>query len=221
MKQKRLNKLYATGVFFSFIGLVLIIGLFLKKSNIFDKNPQAVPLTIKQDQIPHMRQVISSASGGKFEVNNIGVDLPAGFTNQDVVISYSQVTGNKVLANHQVGAMFDLRAKKLNTSTVPGQVNPENYISEFNKDLTISVSLDEDLLAKVNLNKLSLYYFDTEAQRWEKVDSEFNSDAGQLLASVDHFTLFVLAAGDPNAGVNQPAENFIVDDQDGPPAFVQ
>ncbi|HEX7018166.1 MAG TPA: DUF6531 domain-containing protein [Patescibacteria group bacterium] len=178
--------------------------------NPFSPGPQAVYLEPVHELTAIGRQKVSADQGGTFAVNKLQLALPAGFTDQDVVVSYRRVDSPKLVANYQVGSMFDLKAR-----TEAGEP-----VTQFDQPLTLTLDLSQVPRHLLDIDQLGIYFFDEEAHQWQPLDSHFDEGTGQLIAQTTHFTVFMAAAGDPNEGVTQTVSDpLIIDDQD-PTGFV-
>jgi len=233
-------------VAFLFLTLFVIIGasIFfkLRRQRLSRSTIKPISLKVKQKQIPYARQVIKAAAGGELIVNNLTINFPAEFSHQDITASYRRLNNSTIKVNHQVSDLFELTASKWDENTSQDSQNTQNVIaqndhgqkiSQFDKNLEIRYQLSADdfpnykgdktalynKLAKQN--KLALYFFNTDTNQWEKLESKFDPDTQELIAYTNHFTVFVAADEDPNQGVQQATEqSLIIDDSDPEPLFV-
>jgi YD repeat-containing protein len=174
--------------------------------------PQPVALTPKMGSVGYQRQKIAAATGGKVTTDQVTVELPANFTDQDVVVAYRTLATQKLAANHAVGGMFELTAKK---------VDGNQQVTQFNQPLSISIALSEEQEKEVTTSKLQLYFFNEQNKTWEALSSRYDKSTNTLVATTTHFTVFLAADGNPNQGITQStAADFIVDDGDQEPAFI-
>ncbi|HYD34962.1 MAG TPA: DUF6531 domain-containing protein [Vitreimonas sp.] len=165
--------------------------------------PEAIDIQVKQHQIPYVRQAITP-QGGTITADQTTVVFPEGYSDQKLVNSYRVVSTPELVANHQVSQMFDLKART--EQGVP--------VTQFNKPLEVKVALDDQVFRKYRPDQLALYFFNEETKKWEKLaDSRLDVDTKTLVATTTHFTVFMVAAGDPNQGVTQPTTpSLLVDD---------
>jgi RHS repeat-associated protein len=194
---------------FSAIGSFLLFKNF--QSNKLAQEPKPVAITIKGNQVAVARQLVTAKDGGELKVNQTIVSFPENFSQKDLVTSYRAINSKKLIANNQIGSMFELKAR-----TQDGQ-----DVSQFDKPLEIKTQLtDADLKGK-DPKSFALYFFNTKTNAWEKLASRYDSETKQLIASSTHFTTFVPASSDPNQGISQPAgQSFIIDDSDPSPGFI-
>ncbi len=68
---------------------------------------------------------------------------------------------------------------------------PAIKIGRFNRDLTISIKHTPEELAGLDVDTLRLYYLDEDSGQWVPLgDSRYDSEAGILTATTDHFSYY-------------------------------
>ena len=101
-------------------------------------------------------------------------------------------TGNKFLQSN-----FKIYRKHFFTLKSFNQTG-ENIVNFINPVL-IEIFVDPENLTGINLNSVSLYFYNEVSNIWEKVPSLFNEELNKISATVDHLSRFAVFGEKENA----------------------
>ncbi len=131
-------------------------------------------------------KTITASQGGTLEITDlVKLDIPKDALNKNV--TYKMVTktfnGYSTTGFKTFGQPVELTAKDGSTS-----------ITSFDRDLTLTFYYTSSALGTTDTNKMSIYYWDDDKDKWIKVTSTVSTSSKKVTATVDHFTVFALLA---------------------------
>ncbi len=183
---------------------LVTIGIKQRNSSIPDLSPISI-LDFDNSSHKEVQNVFADrVSVAKSGSNGIEVSFPKGAIDEDGIVIITEKEP-RCSTGAEVMKAFELQAFTIKTGTeISGQetggtlVQIPNSgtaiiteISQFNKDLTISIIHEPGELHGIDTRSLKLYYLDEETGHWIPIqNSEYNPKTSVLTATVDHFTEF-------------------------------